>query len=190
MTMISKRQSISAIVLVLSIALVAGCAGPSEKTVKSGDIVFVDYTGWFDNGTIFDTSSAMVAQQAGLYDENMTYGPLSFTVGSGEVIDGFDSAVIGMKMNESKNITLTPAQAYGEYDPSLIQPVNMSELLDNNITPHVNDTLYYGIQPVTVYSIPNNTTVLIDFNNPMAGKTLHFMLTVRDIQSANASSTA
>jgi peptidylprolyl isomerase len=174
--------------LILSIALIAGCAGPTEKTVKSGDSVSVDYTGWFDNGTIFDTSSQAVAQQAGIYNENMTYGPLNFTVGSGEVIQGFDDAVIGLKANESRNITLTPDQAYGEYDPMLIQPVPMSTLLEYNITPHVNDTLYYGIQSVTVYSIPNNTTVLIDFNNPMAGKTLHFMLTVREIQSANASS--
>jgi len=187
MTMINKRQSISAILLVLSIALIAGCAGATEKTVKSGDNVSVDYTGWFDNGTIFETSSPTIALQAGIYDENVTYGPLNFTVGSGEIIQGFDDAVIGMKVNESKNITLTPDQAFGEYDPSLIQPIPMSTLQEYNITPHVNDTLYYGMQPVTVYSIPNNTTVLIDFNHPMAGKTLHYMLTVRDIKSSNAS---
>jgi FKBP-type peptidyl-prolyl cis-trans isomerase 2 len=177
-----------AILLVLSIVLIAGCTGSTEKTVKSGDSVSVDYTGWFDNGTIFDTSSPAVAQQAGIYDENVTYGPLDFTVGSGEYLQAFEDAVIGLKVNESKNITLTPDQAYGNYDPSMIQPVPMSMLLENNITPHVNDTLIYNMQPVTVYSIPNNTTVLIDFNHPMAGKTLHFMLTVREIQSANASS--
>ncbi len=189
MTMISKRQSIAAILLILSVALMAGCAGTTEKTVKTGDSVSVDYTGWFDNGTVFDTSSPDVARQAGIYNENMTYGPLMFTVGSGEVIQGFDNAVVGLKVNESRNITLPPAEAYGEYDPSLIQPVPMDTFTEYNITPHVNDTLYYGIQPVTVYSIPNNTTVMIDFNHPMAGKTLHFMLTVRAIQSANASAT-
>jgi peptidylprolyl isomerase len=187
--MISKRQPILAILLVLSILLIAGCAASTEKTVKSGDAVSVDYTGWLDDGTIFDTSEAAIAQQAGIYDENVTYEPLMFMVGSGDVIEGFDSAVIGLKVNDSRNITLTPDQAYGEYDPSLIQPVNMSTLLEYDIIPHVNDTLYYGMQPVTVYSIPNNTTVYIDFNHPMAGKTLHFMLTVREIQSANASST-
>jgi FKBP-type peptidyl-prolyl cis-trans isomerase 2 len=187
--MISKRQSILAILLVLSALLIAGCAASTEKTVKSGDIVSVDYTGWLDDGTIFDTSDAATARQAGIYDENITYTPLIFTVGSGEYLQVFEDTVIGLKVNESRNITITPDQAYGEYDPSLIQPVNMSTLLEYDIIPHVNDTLYYGIQPVTVYSIPNNTTVYIDFNHPMAGKTLHFMLTVREIQSANASST-
>ncbi len=189
MTMINKRLSILAILLVLSIALIAGCASSNEKTVKSGDRVLVDYTGWLDNGTIFDTSYAAVAQRADIYDENLTYKPLNFTVGSGKYLEAFEDAVIGLKVNESRNITLAPDQAYGEYDPSLIQPVPMSTLQEYNITPHVNDTLYYGIQlqPVTVYSIPNNTMVMIDFNHPMAGKTLHFMLTVREIQPASAS---
>jgi FKBP-type peptidyl-prolyl cis-trans isomerase 2 len=185
--MLTKR-TISAILLVLSIALVAGCASttPAEKTVALNDTVSVDYTGWLDNGTIFDTSDESVAKEAGIYDELIEYGPYTFMAGAGEVIDGFDSAVIGMKVNESKNITLTPDQAYGAYDPTLIQPVNMSVFTQYNITPLVNDTLYYGTQPVTVHSIPNNTTVLIDFNHPLAGKTLYFKITVRSITAASA----
>lgn len=185
--MTSKRQSLAAILLVITALLAAGCAASTEKTVKAGDSVSVDYTGWLDDGTIFDTSVAATAQQAGIYDERMAYTPLNFTVGSGEYLQGFEDAVVGLKINQSTNITLTPAQAYGNYDPSLIQPVPMSMLTQYNITPEVNDTLYYGIQPVRVDSIPNNTTVFIDFNHPMAGKTLHFMLTVRDIRPANAS---
>jgi len=183
----SKRQSLSAILLVISALLVAGCAASTENTVKSGDSVSVDYTGWLDDGTIFDTSDAETARQAGIYDENLLYRPLNFTVGSGEYLEGFEEAVIGLKINQSTNITLAPGQAYGSYDPSLIQPVPMSTLTEYNITPEVNDTLYYGMLPVRVDSIPNNTTVFIDFNHPMAGKTLHFMLTVRDIGPANAS---
>ncbi len=187
MTMINKKLFISAIVLVLSALLVAGCTSSAEKTVKTGDSVLVDYTGWLDNGTIFDTSDAATARQAGIYDANYTYQPLNITVGAGFYLEAFESALVGMKVNESRNVTLTPGQAYGEYDPSLVQPVNISLLEEYNITPHVNDTLYYDMQPVLVKEIPNNTTVIIDFNHPMAGKTLHFMLTVRQITSANAS---
>lgn len=166
--------------------LVAGCTGSgTEKTVAKNDTVTVEYTGWFDNGTIFDTSNETVARDAGIYDANATYEPIEFQVGSGDVIEGFDSAVVGLKVNETREITIAPEDAYGEYDPTLIQPVNMSVLLEAGIDPQVNDTLYYGLNPVTIHSIPNNTTVMIDFNHPLAGKTLHFSLKVLKITAAS-----
>jgi len=186
-TIMEGKQFIGAVLLVLSIALIAGCTSQSEQTVAKNDTVSVDYIGWLDNGTVFDTSNATLAKEAGIYDENITYEPITFVVGSGEVITGFDNGVVGLKVNESRNITLTPDEAYGDYDASLIQPVNTSDLLENNITPYVNETLYYGTNPVTIYSIPNNTTVMIDFNHPLAGKTLHFKLTVLSITPPSAS---
>ena len=62
----------------------------------------------YENGTIFDTSNATIAQQAGMYEIGKAYTPISFIVGSGATITGFDNAVIGMKINETKNVTLTP----------------------------------------------------------------------------------
>ncbi|HEY3422449.1 MAG TPA: peptidylprolyl isomerase [Methanocellaceae archaeon] len=182
-----------AVLLVVSISMIAGCAGTTEKIVKSGDNVSVDYTGWFDNGTIFDTSNVTVAQHAGIFVEGKAYTPISFIVGAGATISGFDNAVVGMKINESKNVTLTPDQAYGAYNASMILPVPMRVLTQANITPHVNDTLYYNLQPVRVDHIVNNATdmnnssVYIDFNSPMAGKTLHFTITVRDVQEVKIS---
>ncbi len=192
-TMIRKNQIMIAVLLVVSISLIAGCAGTTQKIVKTGDNVSVDYTGWFDNGTIFDTSNATVAQQSGIFVLGKAYTPISFIVGSGATISGFDSAVVGMKINESKNVTLTPDQAYGAYNSSMILPVPMSVLTSANITPVVNLTLYYNLQPVRVDHIvpnatdPNNSSVYVDFNSPMAGKTLHFMITIRDIQEVNIS---
>ncbi len=183
--MTNKKMLIAAILLVSAVVLMAGCAGQS-KTVKAGDNVTVDYTGWFDDGTVFDTSNASVAYQAGIYDPAQTYAPISFIVGQNEVIKGFDDAVVGMKVGESKNITIEAKDAYGEYDTSLIMPVNMSDLTAANITPHVNDTLYYNMNPVTVVEIQNNTTVMIDFNSPMAGKRLHFLVTVRSTETPAA----
>ncbi len=194
--MLKVKGWILAILLVISMVLLAGCTDQSGSTVKpgdnasantvvkAGDNVSVDYIGWYENGTIFDTSDAAVAQQAGLYNPLREYGPLSFIAGAGEMIKGFDNATMGMKIGESKNVTLQPDQAYGQYDPALILPVNMSVLTSNNITPIVNQTLYYNMQPVRVDSIPNNTTVFVDFNGPMAGKTLKFQITVKNIEAA------
>lgn len=182
--MFIKKLFIAATLLVLATVLVAGCAGSPAKTVVMGDNVTVDYTGVLDDGTIFETSNATVAMQADIYDSNRTYAPITFKVGAQEVIPGFENSTIGMKVNETKAVTIQPDQAYGNYYPELIQPIPVSALAAGfNITDlHVNDTLYYRGQPVRVDSFPNNTTVNIDFNLPLAGKTLHFLITVRDIQ--------
>lgn len=183
------KKLLLAVLVVLSLALIAGCTGQTDKKVTTNENVTVDYTGWLDDGTVFDTSNATVAQQAGIYNPLQPYEPISFVTGSGDVIEGFDSAVTGMKIGESKEFNLTPEQAYGAYNTSLISPIPMKVLTDNNITPEVNATLYYGTMPVRVVSIPNNTTVMIDFNHPLAGKALHFRITVLDIQPAANSST-
>jgi peptidylprolyl isomerase len=191
--MLGKKYFIPVVLLVLAVALVAGCTG-SDNTVKNGDNVTLDYIGTYDNGTIFDTSNATIAEQAGIYEADYTYGPISFISGDGEVFPTIDNATIGMKIGETKNVTLTPEQGYGEYNASLIEAVPLSVLKENNITPQVNDTLYFNMNPVKVVSIvpnatdPNNTSVYIDFNDPRAGKTMHFQITIRDIQPANSTS--
>jgi peptidylprolyl isomerase len=79
---------------------------------KSGDTVDVFYTGTLDNGTVFDT--------------NVNTTPLTFTVGKGMVIPGFEEAVIGMAVNEVKTVWIPPEKAYGSYNSSLIQTLNRS----------------------------------------------------------------
>jgi peptidylprolyl isomerase len=192
--MSGKKALIMAVLLVAVVALMAGCAGQS-KTAKTGDNVTVDYIGWYDNGTVFDTSNATVAQQNGLYDADRSYEPISFVLGNQDVIPGFENAVVGMKVGESKNITIAPADAYGAYDPTYIQPVNMTELIEANITPSVNMTIptMYGLVRVDSIQINesdyNNSIVNIDFNHPLAGKTLHFRITLRSVETPAVSPT-
>jgi peptidylprolyl isomerase len=188
--MSEKRFLILAVLLVAAFAVMAGCTSHS-KTAKTGDNVSVDYIGSYENGTIFDTSIASVARSAGITDPTRNYAPISFTIGNEEVIPGFENAVTGMKVGETKNVTLQPADAYGDYDPTYIQPVNMSDLLSANITPYVNQTLItmFG-QQVRVDRIDINQTdynssqVYIDFNEPMAGKVLKFSITLRSIEAS------
>lgn len=90
--------------------------------VKIGDTVSVDYVGKLDNGTIFDTSIQIVGEQAGL--NRAQYQPLEFKVSSGQVIKGFDEAVIGMAKGEVKTVVITPENAYGQPDPKLFLQLN------------------------------------------------------------------
>jgi peptidylprolyl isomerase len=141
----------------------------NAQMVSSGDTVEVYYTGTLTNGTVFDT--------------NVGKQPLQFTVGSGQVIAGFDQGVIGMQLNQTKTITLPPSEAYGEVNQSLIIIVpikdfgNQSVTVGMTVTKTVVGNEYQG----TVTSV-NSTNATIDFNPPLAGKTLIFQIKVIGIQ--------
>jgi FKBP-type peptidyl-prolyl cis-trans isomerase len=83
-----------------------------EGVVTTGKIVKVDYIGKFENGTVFDTSIEEEAKKAGIYMEGRTYEPFSFVPGKRQVIEGFDEAVIGMKVGEEKEVKIPPEKGY------------------------------------------------------------------------------
>ncbi len=105
----------------------------SELTVENGDSISVQYIGMFEDGTVFDTSIRSVAENNTLYPKSLSfepktsYEPLSFTVGTGQMISGFDKGVVGMSLNQTKIITLPPEQAYGLPDETMIEERNLVE---------------------------------------------------------------
>ncbi|WP_332881635.1 FKBP-type peptidyl-prolyl cis-trans isomerase [Methanosarcina horonobensis] len=95
------------ILLLGSIVLGSGCTdnGSGEgRAVRSGDTVKVDYVGKLENGMVFDTSIKETAEKEGIYVQERNYIPLTFTVGAGQMISGFDEAVIGMRVGEEKKL--------------------------------------------------------------------------------------
>jgi len=82
-------------------------------TVQKGDTVRVHYLGKFQGGKVFDTSMIKEAQKAGLYNPSRDYKPLQVKIGAGQVIPGFEEALIGMKVNDEKEVSIPPAKAYG-----------------------------------------------------------------------------
>lgn len=141
----------------------------SVPTVKAGDNVSVYYIGTYTNGTIFDS--------------NIGGQPLQFTVGSGQVITGFDNAVVGMRLNQERNITLAPDQAYGQVNQQYIMSVPISNFAGENVTVGMQVYGKSGSQQATGHvTAVNSTNVTIDFNPPLAGKTLDFSIRVVGIQ--------
>lgn len=134
------------------------------STAKNGDNVSVHYTGTFNDGTKFDSS----------HDRGE---PISFTVGAGQMISGFDSAVNGMNVGESKTVTLSPDQAYGNSNPDAVQSVPKTEFPDGFefIEGGVVQGQYPNGQPfrATITEV-RESEATVDFNHPMAGKTLNF----------------
>ncbi|MGC8680213.1 MAG: FKBP-type peptidyl-prolyl cis-trans isomerase, partial [Candidatus Micrarchaeia archaeon] len=101
--------------------------------------------------------------------------PLNFTAGSNQLIPGFSDAVIGMKVGQNKTVTLTPNEAYGYFNQSLVQKIPLS-MFGNNAT----NSLKVGMVVRTQTGLEgfviglNNTIATVNFNPPLAGKTLIF----------------
>jgi peptidylprolyl isomerase len=137
---------------------------------KSGDTVRIHYTGKLSDGTEFDSSSGRE--------------PLEFSLGAGQVIPGFDNAVDGMSVGESKTVTIPPEQAYGQKHEQLVQDVPKSALPDD-IKPEVGmrlqsqtpdgQTLHLVVTEVEAEKIT------VDGNHPLAGEDLTFDIELVEI---------
>ena len=109
----------------------ANKAVKEDEIVASGDKITVDYIGRLNDQEVFDTSVKMVAEAAGKYSPQRNYDEgLSFTVGAGQMIKGFDEAVVGMKVGETKTIHIPAEKAYGAKRDDLIVRVPLNEAGD------------------------------------------------------------
>lgn len=130
---------------------------------KSGDKVAVNYTGKLEDGTVFDSSIGR--------------SPLEFVLGQGQVVPGFEEAVMGMNPGDTKTASLPPEQAYGDSREELVIKLDRKEVPEN-VQVEVGQRL--GLRtpdnrevPVTVTEV-TDTNVTLDANHPLAGKTLIF----------------
>ncbi|MCK4968348.1 MAG: peptidylprolyl isomerase [Candidatus Aenigmarchaeota archaeon] len=149
-------------------------------TVKNTDTIKVDYVGTLEDGTVFDTSVETVAKESDNYQEGRPYQPLEFKVGAGQMIKGFDTAVVGMKLDEEKTVTLPPAEAYGEMNEKLVQEIPIDTLKNAGIEPKAGMVISANGNPAKIIKVENNT-VTMDFNHELAGKTLIFKITLKEI---------
>jgi len=127
-----------------------------------GSEVTVHYTGTFDDGTVFDSSRERE--------------PLTFVLGEGSVIAGFESAVEGMEEGETKQVSLPPEDAYGPHIQEMVIQSPKSEL---PVEPEEGMVFQASVQGQTVYFVVagiDDETVTLDGNHPMAGKQLNFDL--------------
>lgn len=140
-------------------------------TAKSGDTVRVHYTGRLDDGTVFDSSRERE--------------PLEFTVGSGEVISGFEDAVEGMAVGEARETRIEVDDAYGERRQDLVLDLARDQVPDDlEIQPGMRLELRQPdgqAVPVTVAEV-GDETVTLDANHPLAGQPLTFELELVGIE--------
>ncbi|MDA0338909.1 MAG: FKBP-type peptidyl-prolyl cis-trans isomerase [Proteobacteria bacterium] len=135
------------------------------STAKAGDIVNIHYTGTLDDGTQFDSSQGR--------------DPLQFTLESGKVIAGFEVAVDGMSVGESKTVKIPAEQAYGVHQEEMVHQVPRSDIHEHiQIEKGVQlQTGQPGGQPIVVTVVAfDDETVTLDGNHALAGQALTFAL--------------
>ena len=166
--------ALCAIPIACALALSACSGGPA--VAKDGDTVKVLYVGTYDNSSVFDSSELHGGD------------PLQFTIGGGQMISGFEQAVIGMTVNETKEIHIPSDDAYGPYYDSLVVIVDWSSFEEGYI-PEVGEkiTMQNSIGQTYQGTVINTSEegVTVDFNHPLAGMDLNFEITLVEIVSAD-----
>jgi peptidylprolyl isomerase len=166
-----KALSIMLLIAMLAGLTVLTACGGGTQTVKIGDNVSVLYNGTLDDGTVFDASNL---------HGNV---PLHFTVGDHKVISGFEQAVIGMSVNQSKTVHIPFADAYGPHYDNRTTTLNWSQF-QNSSKPTVGEVLSvhntYGMLNGTVLNV-SDEGVTVDANIRLAGNNLNFEITLVEI---------
>ncbi len=161
---------VAAVVVIIGVYVALGYTAPA--TVQVGDNVSAYYTLRFQNGTYFDNVSYL----GGNPPVNFTVYDPNNTSATRSIIPGFDQAVIGMQLHQIRNVTLPPAEAYGEVNASLIITISRSRF--GNRTIASGDTVYTSSGLPGVIRAVNATNVTVDFNPRYAGQTLTFGIEV------------
>ncbi|NVO65852.1 FKBP-type peptidyl-prolyl cis-trans isomerase [Methanofollis tationis] len=161
----ASRIALAGCAILAALILAAGCTGtPGQETAATGDNVTVEYTGMYLNGTVFDTSVGRA--------------PLTFMVGGGRVIPGFNDAVIGMAVDETKEVTIPVDEAYGQHRDDLVFYINSTDLPADTA---VGQVFLQNSAQFRVVAV-NETTVTLDANSPLAGQDLKFTIKLLSIE--------
>ncbi|MTI12012.1 FKBP-type peptidyl-prolyl cis-trans isomerase [Sansalvadorimonas verongulae] len=144
-----------------------------EKTVADKKVVLIHYTLKDEEGELVDSSEGQE--------------PLAYIHGIGNIVEGLENALAGKTVGEKLSVTVEPAEGYGEFDESLVQPVPREQFGEHEVTVgqqfHADTAV--GPRIVTVMAIEGND-VIINANHELAGMELHFAVEVVDVRDATA----
>jgi len=155
--------------------------GVVSDSVEKGDIVWLEYDAWTVNPngtqTLFDTTHEEVAKKEGKFEEKKVYIESPVAVGRGRLFQGLEAAILQAKVGETKEVVLPPDQAAGARDPRLVELRTEREFHRQEIEPEVGMEVSMGGKRGTVTAVSAGR-VRVDFNNPLAGKTLKYVFKV------------
>jgi len=147
----------------------------AEKLVADDMVVSMDYTLTLDDGQVIDTSKERE--------------PLVYLHGRGQIIPGLEKELVGMAIGASKKVSVAPEEGYGEVDPNAMQLVEHNTFPDDlELKPgvHLQMSTPEG-HPLEAKVVEiKEDGVLLDFNHPLAGETLNFDVSIKEVRAATA----
>jgi len=147
--------------------------------IQKSDFILVDYTGKVkETGEVFDTTSEETSKESKLYKEGEIYEPRLVVVGEGWVLKALDEALLTFKIRKNESVEIPPDDAFGQRDPEKVKLVPLRRLAARGITPNVGAQIEYDKRLATVRTIGSGR-VQLDFNPPLAGKTLVYDVSVK-----------
>lgn len=137
--------------------------------IQNGDVVKIDFKITLVDDTLLDSS-----EKRG--------GPIKIQVGAGQVLRNLENALIGMEKGEEKHLFLIPEEAYGEFEPLLLEKIPKSSFLGNGNPLHVGKQIEVvganGMTSLGWIRLIEKDFVIVDMNHPAAGKTLKFYIKI------------
>ncbi|MFH0748922.1 MAG: FKBP-type peptidyl-prolyl cis-trans isomerase [Candidatus Bathyarchaeota archaeon] len=149
--------------------------------VKKGDFIVVDYvTKIKETGETFDTTLAEEAKRGEVFKENTTYEPMFVVVGESWVLKKLDDSLVGLNVDENATIEILPENGFGLRDSGKIKIIPINKFRKQDIKPYPGAQIEIDGKTAVVRSVGAGR-VQVDFNSPLAGKTLVYDLTVKKI---------
>lgn len=164
--------------LIISSVQAQPAGNKSLPSVTDGDYVYIEYTLKLEDGEVVDS--------------NVGSDPMNFIHGKGQIVPGLEKQLTGMKKGESKNIVVKPEDGYGKIREDAIREVPREKIPEES---HKAGAKIQGrtatgrVIPMTVKEVKDKTIVL-DYNHPLAGKTLYFDVKIIDIQTPQKNTSA
>ncbi len=144
--------------------------------IAKGDIVRISYTAKLEDGTVIDTTDEKIAKEFGIYSEDYRYGDVYVIVGEGNVVKGFDEDLEGKEVGYKGKVVVPPEKGFGEYDPEKVDTISIARLKEK---PKEGDRVRVGDRVGIVKRVIGRRAI-VDFNHPLAGKTLIFEYEIKE----------
>ncbi len=149
-------------------------------TIKQGDFIRIEYTTTIkETGELFDTTIEEKAKSEKIFKENGIYEPMLVVVGEGWVLKGLENSLLDLEVGKEAIIEIPPEQGFGLRDPAKIRLIPVRRLRKKKIAPYIGAQVEIDGKLGIVRSVGAGR-VQIDFNPPLAGKTLIYKVTVKE----------
>jgi len=149
-------------------------------SLQKGGFIVIDYTAKVkETAEVFDTTSEETAKKEHLYKEGEIYEPKLVVIGEGWVLKALDDSLTTMEVAKATSVEIPQEKAFGARDPEKVRRVPLKQLLAKDITPALGMRVEYSGKMATIRAVGAGR-VLLDFNPPLAGKTLVYEVTIKE----------